>query len=108
MRLLFIYTLFLFSVVCCFAQTSGHETISGRRPIKAAPGSYQFIITEHDTISAFTNDVLVVVESMRDSSQLKFLTLSPTVKIKIFPFNVINSPGWHAPQEIIYIETKQK
>ncbi len=107
MRLLYINTFFLFSVVCFVSHANGQETISARTP-KAAPGTYQFIITNHDTISAFTNDVLAVVESMRDSSQLKFLTLSPTVKIKIFPYHAINNPGWHAPQEIIYIETKDK
>ena len=91
--LIFIFSCF---TAFCFAQNANvaQERIAPK-PKKAEKGTYQFIADANDTTSVFTEDILVVIESLRDRNKVVYYDASPTVKVMILPQVDIDRPGFH-------------
>lgn len=96
------WLLFIFSMASsvCIAQTTTTPIErTTPRPKKAERGTYQFIAEPEDSASVFTDDILVVIESLRDEKKIVYFDASPTVKVKILPRSDINQNGYKPLQE---------
>lgn len=85
----------------CYGQnnSSAQQERMHPSPKKAAKGTYQFIYTENDSTSIFTDDLLVIIESLRDKEKVIYYDASPTVKVKILPLVEINRNGFRPVRE---------
>lgn len=106
MRSLLLILLFLALGYLCDAQSTNAntETISNPKPKKAARGTYQFIAAENDTTSVFTDDILIIIESLRDKNKIVYYDASPTVQVKILPGAMITARDFHPVKEWINLK----
>ena len=110
MRSLILILIFLAIGYLCDAQNAGvnnsQETISTPHRKKAAKGTYQFIASKNDSVRVFTDDILIVIESLRDKNKVVYYDASPTVKVKILPESEISRSDFHPVKE--WINTKEE
>lgn len=88
----------------CFGQGSPLSETVPAKPKKADKGTYQFIVSAHDTTSIFTNDILVLIEALRDPLVVKYYDASPTVRVKIISLSEIRKRDFRPVPEIVVIK----
>jgi len=71
---------------------------------KAAPGTYQFIVSLPDTQFIFTNDILIQIEGLRKEKEEVIYSINSTVKVRILSTSEIMKPGFKPLTEIVYKE----
>ncbi|REJ80864.1 MAG: hypothetical protein DWQ44_04635 [Bacteroidetes bacterium] len=75
---------------------------------QAEPGTYQFIVSQPDPEEAFTNDILVIIENMRDEKHDKIIALSNHTKVKIPSRAEISRADFKPLKETVYVSVPQK
>lgn len=101
------HILFVFSlIVIAHFSISGQNNIPSKSsPLKAAKGTYQFIVNNSKAQVAFSEEILIEVEKNRDEKEVKYLQLGSQAKVKILSRSEINSQGFvPIKDEIIYLE----
>ncbi len=94
--------IFSFCLITVLCSAQNHATTQERatpKPKKAEKGTYQFLAEANDTTSVFTDDILVVIESLRDQNKVVYYDASPYVRVKILPQVEINRPGFRPLKE---------
>ena len=91
MKRTIVYGIVLVTFICCYllSYSTDREKIN-TAPVKAKKGTYQFIVSDDDSTSVFTDDILVVIESMRDPQKTVYYQVSSTVKVKILSLVLIH------------------
>ncbi|HNS12702.1 MAG TPA: hypothetical protein PKM97_08830 [Bacteroidia bacterium] len=72
---------------------------------KAAPGTYQFIVTPSEAGDPFTNDYLVMIENYRDQNEERVLALTQLTKVRIPSRADIEKPDYKPLTEIVYTKS---
>lgn len=72
---------------------------------KAAPGTYQFIVTPSEAGDPFTNDYLLMIESYRDQNEDKVLELTQQTKVRIPSRSAIAKADFKPLAEIVYTKS---
>jgi hypothetical protein len=70
-------------------------------PVKAQPGTYQFLVSGDNNGQAYTNDVLVAIEKLRDDTKEVRFPLDEQTTVRILPRTVINKPGFVPVPEVV-------
>jgi hypothetical protein len=104
-----VYILFLISILFQPFITKGQERplssiqdVKAPVVIKAAPGTYQFIVSPADSEFIFTNDILVQIESLRKENKEVMHVVNERISVRILSRAEINRPGFKPVEEIIY------
>jgi hypothetical protein len=71
---------------------------------KAAPGTYQFIVSAPGSQFIFTDDILVQIEKLRKENEEVLFVASSTVTVRILSRADITRAGFKPLEEIIYKE----
>lgn len=99
--------IFIFNVLglMCYAQpasTLNQEITSSMQSPKAAKGTYQFIASLRDSNVVFTDDILIIIESLRAKNNIVYYEAAPGIKIKILPLSMIYGKDFRPLEEWIY------
>ncbi|MFT7613147.1 MAG: hypothetical protein ACI9J3_002117 [Parvicellaceae bacterium] len=66
----------------------------------AKEGTFQLITSNPKIQEVFTNSILITIEENRKESTVEYYKLSEYTQVKIFPYNVINAPGFKPSTEL--------
>ena len=98
---------FVFLSSLSFGQGNALTETVPAKPKMADKGTYQFIVSAHDTTAIFTNDILVLIEALRDPLVVKYYDASPTVRVKIIPLSEIRKRDFRPIPEIVVIKEQE-